>query len=272
MENLRDSTYRSITKVDEDTYSAYALAKLNITLSIGEKENSGYHNISSIMQTVSLHDRVTLRKVEKGKEGLEGRIINGNIVEKIIRDLSVYVGRSLFCRINISKAIPIFAGLGGGSSDAAAVLRIANRAFDLKLKSEELESIACKVGNDISFLLHGGRAVVEGSVKHKITLIKTPKLYYVIAKPKMKMSTKIMYDIHDKTGQTFTEIVCDMCPDTKKLLEEVKKFDPVEVGVTGKGPTIFAGYKTYKKCETVSSKLLWLDGEIFIENPIDHFV
>lgn len=272
MENPEDITYRSITKLDNNTYSAYAPAKLNITLSIGEKESNGFHNISSIMQTVSLHDRITLRKVEKGKDGMGGRIINENIAEKIMENLSDYVSKSLPCRIDISKAIPIFAGLGGGSSDGAAVLRIANRAFDLELKSEELEAVARKVGNDISFLLYGGRAVVEGSIKHKITLIETPDLYYVIAKPKMRMSTKEMYDIHDKTGQTFTEIAFDICPDTKRLLEEMRKFAPIELGVTGKGPTVFAGYKTYEECRNISSKLLWLDGAIFIERPLDRFI
>jgi len=267
-----DVVYKSIEKLNDNMYFAYAPAKLNITLSIGKKEKNGFHNISSIMQTISLHDRITLKKVETGKTSMEGIIIDKNIVEDVIENLSIYVNKKLPCRISISKAIPIFAGLGGGSSDAATVLRIANKAFNLELKSEELECIACKVGNDISFLLYGGRAIVEGSLKHKITQIETPNFYYVIAKPKMKMSTKEMYEIHDKTDQTFTEIAFDICPDTKKLLEKMREFTPMESGVTGKGPTVFAGFKTYKECEVLSKKLLLLNGDVFIEKSVDHFI
>ncbi len=272
MEFSDDTTYRTITKLDNNTYSAYALAKLNITLSIGKKESNGFHNISSVMQTISLCDMITLKRVEIGKGGMEGRIINENLVETTIENLSTYVNKKLSCRISISKAIPIFAGLGGGSSDAAAVLRIANKAFNLELKLEELDDIASGIGNDVPFLLHGGRATVNGSLKHKIKQITSPNLYYAITRPKLKLNTRDMYNLHDKTGKTFTELASEICSDTKKLIEELKRSNPTEIGVTGKGPTVFAGYKTYSECKTAINKLLWFDGEIFIETSVGQFI
>ncbi len=272
MENHDDSYYRKVIKVGSDTYSACALAKLNINLKIGKKESSGFHKLSSIMQTISLHDRITLTKVDKGEEGILGYYVKDNIITKAIDALSGKAGERLYCRISVPKTIPVAAGLGGGSADAAAVLRIANTAFRLHMTNEELEEIAREIGNDVSFLLYGGRALVEGGKKHSIKAMKTPKLYYVIARPKMKLSTKEMYALHDKTGKDFTELASELCPDTKKILSIVKESDPVESGVTGKGPTVFGAYKRYKECESVADRLSWLDGEVFIERSVDKFV
>ena len=192
--------------------------------------------------------------------------------EKAIDELSRKAGERLYCRISVPKTIPVAAGLGGGSADAAAVLRIANIAFGLHLDTEELEEIARKIGNDVSFLLYGGRALVEGGKKHNMKEMDTPKLYYVIARPKMKLSTKEMYALHDKTGKDFTELASELCPDTKKIRSIVKESDPVESGVTGKGPTVFGAYKKYKECESVADRLSWLDGDVFIERSVDKFV
>ena len=170
------------------------------------------------------------------------------------------------------KTIPVAAGLGGGSADAAAVLRIANTAFGLHMDTEELEEIAREIGNDVSFLLYGGRALVEGGKKHSIKEMDTPKLYYVIARPKMKLSTKEMYALHDKTGKDFTELASELCPDTRKALDQIRGENTVESGVTGKGPTVFGAYKKYNECESVADQLSWLDGDIFIERSVDKFV
>ena len=272
VENHDDIYYRKVIKLGSDTYSACALAKLNISLKIGRKERSGFHKLSSVMQTVSLHDRITLTKVDKGEEGILGYYVKDNIIAKAMDMLSVKAGKSLYCRISVPKTIPVAAGLGGGSADAAAVLRIANTAFDLHMDNEELEGIASEIGNDVSFLLHGGRALVEGSKRHSITSMKTPKLYYVIARPKMRLSTKEMYALHDKTGKDFTELASGLCPDTKRILTIVKESDPVESGVTGKGPTVFAAYKKYKECEGFAEQLSWLDGDVYIERAVDRFV
>ena len=273
MENdQKDMSYRKITKVGDDAYAAYALAKLNISLSIGKREETGFHKLSTVMQTISLHDYITLTRVSEGEEGISGYFVKDNIIAKAIDELSKKAGKELYCRINIVKTIPVAAGMGGGSSDAAAVLRIANVAFGLNMKLVELEEVARKVGNDVSFLLHGGRALVEGGEAHQISHIEVPNLHYVIARPKMKLGTKEMYELHDKTGKDFTELASELCPDTRRLLAQIRESETLECGVTGKGPTVFGAYRSYKECEKVAEKICWLDGEIFIERAIDKFI
>jgi 4-diphosphocytidyl-2C-methyl-D-erythritol kinase len=263
-----DLEYTGIRKTGE-TYSACAPAKLNITLEIGALDSdTKLHRISSVMQAITLHDRITLRKVEAGHEGIEGFSISDNIVEKSIEELSRQSGKELHCRIGICKSIPIAAGMGGGSSDAAAALRLANRAYGLEMGMDGLERVARKIGNDISFLLHGGRAVVEGAESHSIRAIDFPILYYLIARPMMELSTREMYALHDKTGKSFTELASELCPDTGRLLRDMKNSNPVESGVTGKGPTAFAGYGTYAECKKAADSIRWFKGECFIERPV----
>jgi 4-diphosphocytidyl-2-C-methyl-D-erythritol kinase len=258
---------RTVTKNDDGTYSAAALAKLNISLSIGKADENGMHEISSVMQAVSLHDRIRLKVVNQGEEGIEGHVVKDDIIAKAIEELSEEVGKKLYCRINASKTIPMAAGLAGGSSDAAAILRIANTAFGLGMDAKSLGKVAQKVGNDVSFLLHGGRANVSGKNQGLVEPLAVPDLHYLIARPRMKLSTKEMYALHDKTGKDFTQLASELCSDTGKLLSEMAG-DAVESGVTGKGPTVFAGYRTYDECKAVSGRILWLDGDMFIERAV----
>ncbi len=263
-------SYTSIMRLGDDAYSTFAPAKLNITLTIGDKEHDGIHKISSIMQAVSLYDHITLERVRTENIGLEGCFVDNNIISKALDELSKEAGRKLPSRIILQKVIPIAAGMGGGSSDAAAVLRLANCAFDLQMDLQGLERVAQRVGNDVAFLLRGGRAIVEGGTAHKIEPANVPDLYYLIARPHKRLLTEDMYKLHDDTGKSFTQLALDLCPDTSKLLSVMKK-DSVENGVTGKGPTVFAGYATYKECEITSGKISWLNGDIFITRAIEAF-
>ena len=80
------------------------------------------------------------------------------------------------------------------------------------------------------------------------------------------------FTMHDKTGKNFTELASELCPDTRRLLEQIRESEALECGVTGKGPTVFGAYRSYKECEKVTEKICWLDGEIFIERVIDKFI
>ena len=260
--------YCKIIKQDNSTFIAYAPAKLNINLLIGEKDETGMHKITSTMQAISLHDTVTLSLSKSHGSGMSGFMVKNNIISKALAILQEHVGKSLKCSIRVDKSIPIGAGMGGGSSDAAAALRLANAAFDLGLKIAELEQIASKVGNDVAFLLHAGRARVEGSFEHNIIDIESPKMHYIVARPNMELSTKQMYEMHDKTGKSFLELACELCPDTKRLLADLSKTAPLEYGITGKGPTVFAGYGSYLDCLMAIDNIAWFDQEIFLEHSI----
>ena len=141
-----------------------AYAKLNLTLEVLGKREDGYHDLASIIQTVDLWDELEF----EGGDGVEfecsDESLNGtdNLVVKAAKVLHEAVGRNLGAKIVLRKRIPIAAGLGGGSADAAATLRGLNRLCGLGLSEDELVEIGAKVGSDVPFLVSGGTGLVGG--------------------------------------------------------------------------------------------------------------
>ena len=266
--------FRRIERIDRDTYSAFAPAKLNIRLDVKEKVGD-IHALSTTMQTVSLCDHLTFR-LEKDSAGtrVEGTFIDNNIIAKTMRELSEHIGRNISCTVVLQKSIPESAGMGGGSSDAATVLKLANKALELHMSPIELEQIARRIGNDVPFFIRGGRSdIKEDGREQKISPEVVPKHYYAIARPNLKLSTRELFSLLDETGKNFETLASERCEDTRKLLELVRtaKTKPIESGITGKGPTVFASYNTYEYSAEIAKKMQWLngsdkqfDGEIFI--------
>ena len=256
-----------IIKIGGGMLLGLAPAKLNITLSIGQLDGqTGYHHISSIMQSVSLFYYVTFLKSDETR--IYGSQINGNIVESALEKLSSRTGRRITAQITCHKVIPSSAGMGGGSSDAAMVLNLANIAYGLGLTRNELQDAAQSVGNDVAFLVNGGRAKVEGSKRHVITDIEVPEMHYAIAHPRMEMSTREMYAEFDRSGKSFAEIAAARCPDISRLINEMNPGSD-ECGMTGKGPTVFAGYKSYSLASESARKVLgWFKGDVFIARSL----
>jgi 4-diphosphocytidyl-2-C-methyl-D-erythritol kinase len=155
---------------------ALAPAKLNLALSVGRPDASGMHPICSWMVTVDLHDELHLEALEEGSLSLYAILWHADarrttdIDWSISKDLAVRahqalearVGRPLPVRMRLEKRIPVGGGLGGGSSDAAAMLRAVNTLFSLELSPDELAEIARPLGSDVPFLVRGGSAIVEG--------------------------------------------------------------------------------------------------------------
>lgn len=250
-------------------FLAKAPAKLNITLSIGEKDpKNGYHHIESTIQAVTLFDYIEMEKTTAGEVSIEGCSVEDNLIGKAMRILEEKSKKKLPAKITCHKVIPQAAGMGGGSSDAAATLKLANKLFELNYSNETLEGLASELGNDVAFFVRGGRAKISGTKKHSITELEVPKLYYLIARPHKRLSTAQMYKLHDETKKSFIEIATSFCPEIPKLLEQMKK-NSVESGLTGKGPTVFASYKTYKECAEAEKKVLWLNGDIFIARALE---
>jgi 4-diphosphocytidyl-2-C-methyl-D-erythritol kinase len=158
------------------TVHALAPAKLNLALSVGRPDASGMHPISSWMVTVDLHDELEIEALEPDSLSLYAIIWHREARRRteidwsITRDLAVrahqlveaHVGRSLPVKLKLEKRIPVGGGLGGGSSDAAAMLRGLNELFGLGLSDDTLAGIARPLGSDVPFLVRGGSALVEG--------------------------------------------------------------------------------------------------------------
>src|ERR1700736_14981 len=120
-----------------------AFGKLNLTLDVIGRRPDGYHEIESVMQTISLHDLVSVERSDCKVFDVIGPPIAGeNLVLKAARELEAHVSQSLSFQIRLHKRIPIGAGLGGGSSDAAAFLRAAVALYDIKISPVELQEVA----------------------------------------------------------------------------------------------------------------------------------
>ncbi|MCL5112310.1 MAG: hypothetical protein M1500_01160 [Candidatus Marsarchaeota archaeon] len=211
---------------------------------------------------------MTIERVKPGDERVEGCFIEDNCIPLVINALSEEVDEKIYCRVVLHKVIPFASGLGGGSSDAAAVLKALNKLYMFGLSTKELERVGRSVGSDVPFFFHGGRAKIKGASVQEITELKSPNLFYVLARPHKRLITKEMYMEHDATGKSFLELATKKCPEIPALLHQFGK-DAVEKGLTGKGPTVFAGFHDYASCERASRKVAWLNGDIFIAKALN---
>jgi 4-diphosphocytidyl-2-C-methyl-D-erythritol kinase len=144
----------------------FARAKVNLFLDVIKKREDGYHNIGTLFCTLGLGEWLYAEEIESGVvlEGGEDVVSSqeDNLVYKAVVALKKYSGCDKGIKLRLEKELPAGAGLGGGSADAAAALRIANRLWNLNLTYDELEKIGSSLGADIPFLVRGGARFAEG--------------------------------------------------------------------------------------------------------------
>lgn len=192
------------------TSTQHACAKINLTLDVLGKRPDGYHDIRSIMQAIALHDTLVVTRTPNtpgvqltidGDQAEGVPVDASNIVHKAaVRMQKIAAARAAMppqrsgLHIVLTKRIPSQAGLGGGSSDAAAALRALNLLFDLRLSPTRLAEIAAQIGADVPFFLSGGTALVEG-LGERITVLPPLSAPWplVIVKPTVGMSTMAAY-------------------------------------------------------------------------------
>ena len=181
----------------ETTEKAYA--KLNISLDVTEKRDDGFHNMVMVMQTVSLCDdiRITLTDTPRVRAKTDLHFIPGDernlAVKAALRYLAEIGETQCGVDIEIRKRIPVGAGMGGGSADAAAVLRAMNRLFDGRLDGARLTEISDEVGSDVPFCVSGGTALAEGRGEILTPLPDFPECAFVICKPEFSISTPELF-------------------------------------------------------------------------------
>jgi 4-diphosphocytidyl-2-C-methyl-D-erythritol kinase len=180
-----------------DRVTLTAPAKLNLRLLVGPLQPDGYHPIRSLMVALDgLADRVTLIAGSARVVRCEGLADEANLAWRALDALEATAGRTLPCVVEIEKRIPVQAGLGGGSSDAAATLVGANRLFDLGLDAGTLEAVAAQVGSDVPFFVRGGAQWAEGRGE-RLTPTAMPRFTAVIVKPPFGLSTADVYRVFD---------------------------------------------------------------------------
>jgi len=207
-------------------HTTYAYAKINLSLDILSTLPNGYHEVRMIMQSLDLSDTVTLT-VGSG-EGIAMTCSDTTL--PVDEHNLAYRAAVLFCdtygiydriTLHLEKKIPIAAGLAGGSSDAAAVLRGLNEMYGCPATAEELAVLGVKLGADVPYCLMLGTALSEGIGERLTALPSAPDCYCLLVKPAAGASTKQIYTDYDALVQT-TDI---RHPDTDALLSALSRKD-----------------------------------------------
>ncbi len=176
-----------------------AYAKINLGLDVLRKREDGYHDVRMIMQSVGLYDKLTLKKIPKDEILLSsnvGSLPNNdkNLVYKAISLIKNECGITSGVKADLEKYIPMAAGMAGGSTDAAAALIGMNKLFDLGLSQEKLMELGVKIGADVPYCIMGGTALSEGIGEVLTPLAPMPHCYILIAKPRISVSTRFVYE------------------------------------------------------------------------------
>lgn len=257
-----------------------AYAKINISLDVVGKREDGYHLLEMIMQTIDLYDIVEVNKIDSGIQLECDKYYvptdERNIAYRAAMNFKEYFGINEGVYININKNIPVSAGLAGGSTDGAAVLKLMNKIFNVNASDEQLRKIALKLGADVPYCINGGTALCEG-IGEKITQLKPFKdKILVLIKPPFGVSTKEVYKqfdlskvlIHPKTKELIENIEKDnlefVSRNMKNLLENVtlrkhktiahikecaKMKGCLGAMMSGSGPTVFAFFDDMYKAQ-----------------------
>lgn len=181
------------------TVTEVAYAKVNLTMDVLEPRPDGYHDVKSVMQEVQLCDKVTLTRTDDDKLVLTSNVDTlpldeNNTIIKAVRAFEKETGASVGgLSIHLEKNIPVEAGVGGGSSDAAAVLRGLDELYGRNKPLVEQTGMAAEVGSDVPFFLYGGTCIVEGKGDVVGRLAGLPDCWFVLCKPDFSLSTAEMY-------------------------------------------------------------------------------
>ena len=190
----------------QNSLQLQAYAKVNLTLDVGRLRSDGYHEINSVMQTVGLADTLTFTAVPTGITVTctpPGAAPDGppNLAYQALQSLADRLPGGI--DLQITKRIPVAAGLGGGSSDAAAALKGANALYGLQLTAIELASLVARLGSDVAFFVRGGTALAQGRGEVVTVLPTLRPQWLVLVKPPGTVSTAEIY-ARFQPGQTST--------------------------------------------------------------------
>ena len=265
-----------------------AYAKINLTLDVTGKLPNGYHSVKMVMQSVELHDDVILSKSDK-----EGIRIKSNLkfLPNDNTNLAVRAANAFFEHENIKnpsleielvKRIPVAAGLAGGSSNAAAVLRGLNKVYGSGLGVDELCEIGVKIGADVPYCIKGGSMLAEGIGEILTPLEKMPECFVVICKPSFSVVTAKIYarmnggdlPIHPDTNGMIDALekgdYDGICHRLYNVMEEVTGSDHEEISqiedimlecgcdgtvMSGSGPTVFGLFSDENKAKQAEEHL-----------------
>lgn len=283
------------------THTESAWAKINLTLDILGKRPDGYHEMKMVMQSIDLCDNLELSEREAPGTAVSSTLPylprdGGNIAAKAAEVFFAHLGRPApGLDIHIRKQIPVCAGMAGGSSDAAAVLRLLRRHYAPSMPEEELEAVAAQVGSDVPYCVRGGTALAEGRGERLTDLPPLPPCYFVVCKPAFPISTPELFaQVHlrrlrchpDTAGMLAALSAGDLAGIAHRLynvFEDVlpRKYAQVfeiknalldggamAASMSGSGPTVFGIFAEKAAAENAREKLLPAFPQTFLCRPV----
>jgi 4-diphosphocytidyl-2-C-methyl-D-erythritol kinase len=248
-------------------------AKINIHLEIRNKRRDGYHNLISIFHMVSLFDTITICSLKKNSVcEITGNCdipTQQNLVCRAVTQFRKATGVQNGVSIELKKNIPLGAGFGGGSSNAASTLIGLNKLFDTDLSTVSLSDLGLKIGSDVPFFCKYPAAVVTGRGESILEIEARPEIYGVIVKPDFSISTENAYKWYDEEvgkGETrktekigklldsykiinigdwdfcnsFTDVICSKYKSCHEIINDLNKNNVEFISMTGSGSAFYA--------------------------------
>ena len=263
-----------------------AAAKINLTLEVLAKRRDGFHEIRSVIQTINLCDGLHFQLSQNIEFNcdLPSWVPEESLVSKATSLLQEVTGCAKGATIEINKRIPLMSGLGGDSSDAAAILRGLNKLWGLGLSQGELLGLAARLGSDVTFFVYGGTALVTGRGEVVTPLPPLPHRWVVVIMPpapRLSGKTERLYASlnasHYTDGQitkklveelregrefvpsllfnTFENVVFTRFSEISVYREHLVKAGATDVHLAGSGPTLFTLVKDRTQAEKIYSHL-----------------
>jgi 4-diphosphocytidyl-2-C-methyl-D-erythritol kinase len=254
---------------------APAPAKLNLALVVGPRGANGKHELCTVYQRIDLCDRIELEPAAR----LEVRgFAEDTLVEGALEHLAAHAGIEPRWSARLTKRIPVAAGLGGGSSDAATALRLANETLPEPLDLPQLQALAAELGADVPFFLASGPQLGEGDGT-RLTPLDLPQDYWVVVvlpRNATKESTAAVYDRFDACNGTdgwearreelrvrLANVLAALPPNdlaTSPLAERLRRLGAFRADVTGAGPAVYGLFHHRAAAESASRALAPVGG------------
>ena len=244
-----------------------APGKLNLCLHVLGKRADGYHELQTVFRLVDRADRVGIAVREDGELRFSGLFADDNLCVKAAKLLQKKTRTPKGCELALEKNLPIGGGMGGGSSDAATVLLVLNRLWDLNLSREELQAIGLELGADVPVFLFGQSALGE-SRGERLTPLELPDAWYLVLTPQVSVSTKEIFKnalTHAGKGikippffpgqgrNDLEPVVTARYPEVAAHLAWLKSRVP-QARMTGSGACVFAEVKTESEARALQSQ------------------
>jgi 4-diphosphocytidyl-2-C-methyl-D-erythritol kinase len=247
-------------------------AKLNLSLHIIQRLASGYHQLQSVMQLIDLHDSISFNATADNKVSFACDLpaINNpdNLVVKAANTLKSYAQRNSGVAISLKKNIPLQAGLGGGSSNAASCLLALNYLWQLNLSTPKLATIALQLGADVPFFIYGKNALVGGIGEQIETELDLAPKWFLIIQPSCAIATSSLFNssllqfskpatpaqiLADTPYNDCAAAAIDAYPPLALAMDELAQYSSAYM--TGTGSCIFSQFTTREQAQKIADKL-----------------